>query len=55
MTMRQMILGGLALLALGACDEPKPRHPPPDPMAPPPPAAVPGTASQLNIGPGVPK
>jgi hypothetical protein len=33
MTSHGLILSALAFLALGACDEPKPRHVPPDPMA----------------------
>jgi len=53
MTARAMTLCVLAVLALSACDKPKPRHPPPDPMeaAPPPPAqALAATLPALSGG-----
>jgi len=42
----------LAALTLGACDKPKPRHPPPDPMAvaPPPAPGVPPPREGLSVG-----
>lgn len=45
----------LAVLALAACDNPKPRQVPPDPMALPPPPAAPAAAPGVGLSPGLPK
>lgn len=51
-----LILAGLAALSLAACEQGKPRHPPPDPMAiAPPPAATEPAAKPGGLSAGLPK
>ena len=44
-----LAFAGLTLMALAACEQGKPRHPPPDPMAIAPPAATPGGAVPADV------